>query len=41
MNWTMRSCAHLELAERDAIASGLTPEEARQAARRNFGGIEA
>jgi len=32
--------AHLELAERDAIARGLTPEEARQAARRSFGGIE-
>jgi predicted permease len=32
--------AHLELAERDAIAAGLTPEEARQAARRSFGGIE-
>ena len=32
--------AHLELAERDAIARGLAPEEARQAARRSFGGIE-
>ncbi len=32
--------AHLELAERDAIAAGLTPEEARLAARRSFGGIE-
>src|SRR5664279_2024005 len=32
--------AHLELAERDAISRGLTPEEARQAARRSFGGIE-
>ena len=32
--------AHLELAERDAIAQGLAPEEARQAARRSFGGIE-
>ena len=32
--------AHLELAERDAIARGLTPEEARQAAQRSFGGIE-
>ncbi len=31
--------AHLELAERDAIAAGLTPGEARQAARRNFGGV--
>lgn len=32
--------AHLELAERDAAAAGLNPEEAREAARRNFGGIE-
>jgi putative ABC transport system permease protein len=32
--------AHLELAERDAMARGSTPEEARRAARRNFGGIE-
>jgi putative ABC transport system permease protein len=32
--------AHLELAEFDAIRSGLTPEEARQASRRHFGGIE-
>ncbi len=32
--------AHLELAERDAIAAGVMPEEARQAARRSFGGIE-
>ena len=32
--------AHLELAERDAMAQGLPPEEARQAARRSFGGIE-
>jgi predicted permease len=32
--------AHLELAELDARAAGLMPEEARQAARRNFGGIE-
>src|ERR1035441_7490793 len=32
--------AHLELAERDWLARGLTPEEARQAARRSFGGIE-
>ena len=31
---------HLEEAERDGIAQGLTPEEARQAARRSFGGIE-
>ena len=33
--------AHLELAERDAIAAGLSPEEARRAARRNFGSIES
>jgi predicted permease len=32
--------AHLELAERDAIAAGLSPEEARREARRGFGGIE-
>jgi putative ABC transport system permease protein len=32
--------AHLELAERDAIARGLSPEEARWEARRVFGGIE-
>jgi putative ABC transport system permease protein len=32
--------AHLELAERDAIAAGVIPEEARQAARRDFGGVE-
>jgi putative ABC transport system permease protein len=32
--------AHLELAEQDAIAAGLSPEEARRAARRSFGGIE-
>jgi len=32
--------AHLEMAERDGIAGGLTPEEARVAARRKFGGIE-
>ena len=31
---------HLELAELDAITLGLTPDEARQAARRHFGGIE-
>jgi putative ABC transport system permease protein len=31
---------HLELAERDAIARGLSPEEARRAARLGFGGIE-
>ena len=33
--------AHLELAERDAIAAGLSPEEARRAARRSFGSIES
>jgi putative ABC transport system permease protein len=32
--------AHLELAERDAIAAGLSPEEARSQARRGFGGID-
>jgi len=32
--------AHLELAEHDAVVAGLTPEEARQAALRTFGGIE-
>ena len=32
--------AHLELAERDAIRSGLSPEEARREARRRFGGVE-
>jgi putative ABC transport system permease protein len=32
--------AHLELAERDAIASGLSPEEAHRAARRRFGSID-
>jgi putative ABC transport system permease protein len=32
--------AHLDFAERDAIAAGLTPEEARRTARRRFGGIE-
>ena len=31
--------AHLEMAERDAIAAGLSPEEARREARRDFGGI--
>jgi hypothetical protein len=31
--------AHMELAERDARARGLSPEEARWAARRAFGGI--
>jgi predicted permease len=32
--------AHLELAERDAVAAGLSGEEARCEARRGFGGIE-
>src|SRR6202021_933638 len=32
--------AHLEMAEPDAIAAGLSPEEARREARRSFGGIE-
>jgi putative ABC transport system permease protein len=32
--------AHLEMAELDAIAAGLSPEEARRAARRGFGGIQ-
>ena len=32
--------AHIELAERDALARGLSPEEARRAARIRFGGIE-
>lgn len=32
--------AHLEMAEHDALAAGLAPEEARRAARRNFGGVE-
>lgn len=31
--------AHLELAESEAIAAGLSPEEARSKARRSFGGI--
>jgi putative ABC transport system permease protein len=31
--------AHLELAESEGIAAGLSPEEARREARRNFGGI--
>jgi predicted permease len=31
--------AHLEMAERDAVARGLSPDEARRAARRSFGGI--
>jgi putative ABC transport system permease protein len=32
--------AHLELAERDASARGLSPEQARREARQSFGGIE-
>ena len=32
--------AHLELSERDGLARGLSPEEARRAARLRFGGIE-
>ena len=32
--------AHLELAERDALARGLSREDARREARRRFGGIE-
>ena len=42
LDWEVNAeiLAHLELAELDARTSGLTPEEARQAARRNFGGIE-
>ncbi len=32
--------AHLELAEQDGLARGLTPDEARQEARRAFGGIQ-
>lgn len=32
--------AHLELAEREGVERGLSPEEARRAARRSFGGIE-
>ena len=31
--------AHLELAERDAVARGLTPAEARREALRSFGGV--
>lgn len=33
--------AHLELAERDAVASGMSPQEARIAARKQFGSIES
>ena len=32
--------AHLELAERDLIAAGLSPEDARRTARQRFGGVE-
>ena len=32
--------AHLELAEREAVARGLSPEEARRAALLEFGGVE-
>ena len=32
--------AHLEMAEHDALAAGLSPEEARREACRRFGGIE-
>ena len=32
--------AHLELAERDALARGLSPSEARREALRQFGGVE-
>ena len=32
--------AHLELAERDALARGLSPEQAHRAARLSFGGVE-
>jgi len=32
--------AHLELAEKDAMAAGLSPEEARRQALRSFGGIQ-
>src|SRR5688500_8215046 len=32
--------AHIELAEHDALARGVTPAEARRQARRAFGGIE-
>jgi putative ABC transport system permease protein len=32
--------AHLELAERDLVASGLSPAEARRVARQRFGGVE-
>lgn len=32
--------AHMELAERDALRRGLSPEEARREARRSFGGVD-
>jgi hypothetical protein len=31
--------AHLELVESEALAAGLSPEEARREARKKFGGI--
>jgi hypothetical protein len=31
--------AHIDMAERDAIAAGLSREQARREARRGFGGI--
>jgi len=33
--------AHLEMAERDAVAAGLSPDEARRQARRRFGPVQA
>jgi predicted permease len=32
--------AHLEMAEQEAIAAGMTPQDARESARRRFGGID-
>jgi len=32
--------AHLELAERDLVAAGHSPEDARRTARQRFGGVE-
>jgi putative ABC transport system permease protein len=42
LDWELESeiRAHLEMAELDAIAAGLSPEEARREARRTFGGVE-
>ena len=37
---TQEMAAHLELAERDALARGLSPAEARHDALRRFGGVE-